>query len=168
MNLLTKKRFNNIKREFISGDYDLQTIRWLVAEIRNTIWDIDKEEFEKLINIPISILKQDVCIEDYELWQKENKNYLLKNLSNFKEKYFLDLKAKIYQEKYSIKDMLETLEYINENFNELKEKYHGEIEIPLRNIEIVFKNLKLLKEEELILNKELFVQRIEYILREVS
>ena len=124
--------------------------------------------FIELINIPITILKQDACIEEYELWEKENKDYILKNLSHFEEKYFLDLKAKIYSEKYSINDMIETLEYINENFNELKEKYHGGIEIPLRNIEIVFKNLKLLKEDEFISNKKLFIQPIEDILNEVS
>ena len=166
MHISTKKRFNKIGDKFINNNYDLSTIRWVISEVRNTIWDMNQSEFEKLISIPRSILKENVYIKDYEIWQKKNKKYLLENLSDFKEEYFIELKGKIYSDKYSVSDMIETIDYITDNFNDLQEKYNGNMEMLLRNIELGFRNLKLSDEEQLILNRELFSKNIEKAVNE--
>ncbi|NFH91695.1 hypothetical protein FDA33_16155 [Clostridium botulinum] len=166
MHISTKKRFNKIGDKFIKNDYDLSTIRWVISEVRNTIWDMNQTEFKKLISIPRSILKEDAYIKDYERWQKENKGYLLSNLSDFKEEYFIELKGKIYSDKYSINDMLETIDYIVDNFDELQEKHNSKMEMPLRNIELGFRNLDISNKKVLISNRELFSKNIENAVNE--
>ncbi|NFG61386.1 MULTISPECIES: hypothetical protein [unclassified Clostridium] len=166
MHISTKKRFNKIGDKFTKSDYDLSTIRWVISEVRNTIWDMNQAEFKKLISIPRSILKEDVYIKDYEVWQKENKDYLLENLSDFKEEYFIELKGKIYSEKYSVRDMLETIDYMIDNFDDLQENHSGNMEMLLRNIELGFRKLKLSNEKEIISNRELFSKYIENVVNE--
>lgn len=161
MHISTKKRFNKIGDKFIKIDYDLSTIRWVISEVRNTIWDMNQTEFKKLISIPSSMLKEDAYIKDYEMWQKENKGYLLSNLSDFKEKYFIELKEKIYSDKYSINDMLETIDYMVDNFDNLQENHSGKMEMPLRNIELGFRNLDISNKKALTSKGELFSKYIE-------
>ncbi|AOR23540.1 hypothetical protein [Clostridium taeniosporum] len=166
MHISTKKRFNKIGDKFIKSDYDLSTIRWIINEVRNTIWDMNKMDFEKLMGIPRSILEEDVYIKDIKSWQKENKSYLLENLSDFKEEYFIKLKEKIYSEKYSVNDMLETIDYITDNFDDLQERYSGNVEMLLRNIEFGFRNLNFSDKEKVVLNGEIFSKSIESVVNE--
>ncbi|WP_252244378.1 MULTISPECIES: hypothetical protein [unclassified Clostridium] len=161
MHISTKKRFNKIGDKFIKINYDLSTIRWVISEVRNTIWDMNQTEFKKLISIPSSILKEDAYIKDYEMWQKENKGYLLSNLNDFKEKYFIELREKIYSDKYSINDMLETIDYMVDNFDNLQENHSGKMEMPLRNIELGFRNLDISDKKALTSKGELFSKYIE-------
>lgn len=166
MHASTKKRFNKISDRFIKTNYDLSTIRWIINETRNILWDINKEEFSEIMKIPKKILKDHGYIENYEMWQKENKSYLLKNLSVFDEEYFMKLKEKINLETYSTEDMIKTIDYIVENFNILKEKYSGNLESALRNIEFAFRNFKISNKEDLIASKEFFYKSMKLILDE--
>ncbi|WP_315080108.1 hypothetical protein [uncultured Clostridium sp.] len=166
MHISTKKRFNKIGDKFIKSDYDLSTIRWVISEVRNTIWDMNQREFKKLIGIPRNILKEEVYIKDYEIWQKENKGYLLANLRDFKDKYFIELKGKIYSDKYSINDMIETIDYMVDNFDDLQEKHSGKMEMLLRNVELGFRNLEISNQKGLISNRELFSKYIENAVNE--
>lgn len=163
----TKKRFNKISDRFIKSNCDLSTIRWMINEARNILWDINEKEFGEIMNIPKKILKDHGHIENYELWKSENKSYLLENLKIFDEEFFIQLKEKINLETYSIEDMVETIEYIVKNFNCLKEKYSGNLEAALRNIEFAFRSLKVFDKEKLILSKEIFYKSMKLVENEV-
>lgn len=160
MNLETKKTFNTIRKDFIKGDYSLDTLELMVEEIRESICELNKNEFKELISIPLSVLKQGVYITNYKEWQKENSQYFIGNLYKFDEKFFLNLKNKIYDLDYHIEDMIDTVDYISQNFNELILKYGRAVEIPLRNVEVTFRDIILIDKKQFMNNGDLFAKTI--------
>lgn len=158
----SKRRFNTIRKDFLSGDYNIETIEWLVDEIRDMISDLSKEEFSLLIEIPRSVLYSDMEIfsKDYPKWQKEHRRYFLGNVECFKEKFFVDLTKKILNEEYYITDMIKTIDYIKDNFNEMRNVHGRAMEIPLRNVEVTIRDARLINEKNLMANGDLFADII--------
>lgn len=162
MNFDSKRRFNTIKKDFLKGDYNIDTISCFVSQIRDMIAGLTKEEFSLLIEIPRSVLYTDMDIfyKDYPNWQNENAEYFLGNVECFKESFFVDLSKKISKKDYYIDDMIGIIDYIKEDFNNMK-KAHGRImEIPLRNVEITLRKATLIGEKNLMANGDLFADII--------
>jgi hypothetical protein len=163
MDLNCKKRFNTIRKKFISGDYDKDTIIWMVDEIRDMICSISSKEFCELIEIPRSVLQQDLDIymKDYPKWQKENKNYFYGNIEGFKEDFFIDLSNNVREGNFYIEDMIKTIDYMKSNFDVFVKKHGRGSEIPLRNVESTIRDAKVVNYENLMQNGDIFARVID-------
>lgn len=162
MNFDSKRRFNTIKKDFLKGDYNIETISYFIAEIRDMISDLTKEEFSLLIEIPRSVLYTDMDIydKDYPKWQSENAEYFLGNVECFKESFFVDLSKKISRKDYYITDIIGIIDYIREDFNTMRKAHGRAMEIPLRNVEITLRKATLIGEKNLMANGDLFADII--------
>lgn len=162
MNFDCKRRFNTIRKDFMSENYNIDTISWLVCEIRDMIAGLTKEEFSHLIEIPRSVLYTDMDIftKDYPTWQKENSRYFFGNVECFNEKFFVDLTKKFLKEEYYITDIVKIIDYVRDNFDEMKKAHGRGMEIPLRNVEVTLRDATLINEKNFMANGDLFASAI--------
>lgn len=158
----SKRRFNTIRKDFLKGAYNIQTIEWVVDEIRDMITDLSKEEFSLLIEIPRSVLYTDmeVLSKDYPTWQKEHSRYFVGNVECFKEQFFVELTEKFSKKEYWINDIINIIDYTRDNFDELKKNHGRGIEVPLRNVEVTIRSATLINEKNLMANGDLFADII--------
>lgn len=136
--------FNEYSKKFKRGDYNLETIESLVNDIRFSIPELTKEEVILLLDIPISVLKHDVDIEDLKNWQKQNSEYFSGNMCLENEAFVKKLQKKFGNGDFYIEDIIEIAAFVKDNYEKLVKKYETGIEIILRNVEVTFRDVKLI------------------------
>lgn len=148
MNDLTKRRFQKISNKFKIGDFNLNTIAIIIDDIRFSVGELNSDEVKLLLEIPISVLKLDVDLNDESQWSKENMDYFAGNLC-IEDEFVMDLRKKVLEGHYGINDMLRSLEYVKDNYNSLINRHGRSIELILRNPEVTLReDCKLLKGKE--------------------
>ena len=167
MKIEEKKIFNVYKKKFLSSEYDLNTIVCLIDDIRHSIRKLNYREFRKLIEIPISVAKQDIDYKDSKLWVEEyepsHREYFRGNIYPLKEyEFFNQIYKKSENEMFHIEDFIEIAEYIKDNFDKLSKSEIGlHIECPLRNLEVAIEECKVINKESFNLNGDIFAKYID-------
>ena len=162
MNSLTlKRRFSKISNKFKKGNFDLNTVAGIIDEIRFSIGELTSDEVELLLEIPISVLKLNVDLNDKSTWYQENLDYFAGNLC-IEDDFVMDLRKKVLEGKCGIDDMWDSLEYVKNNYNKLRTRHGRNIELILRNPEVTIReDCKIINEDEFRNNGELFAQYVE-------
>ena len=159
--LTLKRRFLKINNQFRTGNFNLSTIAAIIDEIRFSIGQLTCEEVKLLLEIPINVLKLDVCLTNETLWRQENMDYFAGNLC-LEDEFVMHLRKKILEGKCDINDMLISLEYVKNNYNKLLNRHGRNIELILRNPEVTLsEDCKIVNEDEFGNNGELFAQYVD-------
>ncbi|MBU3112110.1 hypothetical protein [Clostridium lacusfryxellense] len=146
--LTLKKRFLKISNKFKTGDFNLSTVATIIDEIRFSMGELTSDEVELLLEIPISVLKLDVDLNDKSIWCQENLDYFSGNLC-IEDDFVMDLRKKVLDGKCEINDMMGSLEYVKNNYNKLRTRHGRNIELILRNPEVTIReDCKLINEDE--------------------
>lgn len=162
MNSLTlKRRFLKISNKFRTGSFNLGAVSGIIDEIRFSIGELTSDEVELLLEIPISVLKLDVDLNDEDIWCEENIDYFAGNLC-IEDEFVMDLRKRVLEGQCSINDMWGSLEYVKNNYNKLRNRHGRNIELILRNPEITIReDCKIVNEEEFRNSGELFAQYVD-------
>lgn len=166
MKIEEKKTFN-VYKKILSGKYNLNTIVCLIYDIRNSIKKLSYREFRKLIEIPISVARQDIDYKDSDQWIKEyetsHRSYFRGNIYPLKEyEFFNEVYEKSETEIFHIEDFIEIAEYIKVNFDKLFTSEIGPyIECPLRNLEVSMSECKVRDNDSFNLNGDIFEKYID-------
>lgn len=135
-----KRTFNPLSKNFKQDSFDLGTVARLVEEIRDVIPNLTKNEFELLMDIPLSVLKMDVDLKNEKTWAKENSEYFCGCISLLNDdSYFNCLKLKFEKSEFELKDIYKLAEYIRNNYEELIKKYGRRLEPALRIIDVTIR-----------------------------
>ena len=150
MNKLSlRNRFLKVGNKFRTGDFNLITVATIIDEIRYSVGELTSNEVRVLLEIPISVLKDDVSLKNEVLWCRENKDYFAGNLC-IEDDFGMDLRKKVLECSCDISDMLQSLEYVKDNYNRLINRHGRNIELILRNPEVT------LREDCIIVNEDKF------------
>lgn len=137
----TKRLFYDIAQKFKDNEYSISTVSEIITTLRENKDEITDLEAEKLLEIPINILKNDVDIQDEKNWANDNASYFGSNVtwvdSNFQEKW----KNKFYSKNFQLSDVIELTEIVKNNFK----KYRDASEFLLRNAEVTLRDDVVLK-----------------------
>ncbi|HEY8804808.1 MAG TPA: hypothetical protein VIM42_06830 [Clostridium sp.] len=162
MNELTlKRRFLKISNKFRTGDFNLSTIAMIIDEIRFSVGELTSDEVKLLLEIPMSVLKHDVDLNDESHWSKENMDYFGGNLC-IEDEFVMDLRKKVLKGHCGFNDMWSSLEYVKNNYNKLITKHGRNIELILRNPEVTIReDCKIVNEDEFRNSGEIFAQYVD-------
>lgn len=150
MNKLSlKNRFLKAGNKFRTDDFNLVTIASIIDEIRYSVGELTTDEVRLLLEIPISVLKDDVDLRDEPLWYQENMEYFAGNLC-IEDDFGMELRKKVLDGNCNINDMLRSLEYVKDNYNSLINRHGRNVELILRNPEVA------LREDCIIVNGDKF------------
>ena len=159
--LTLKRRFLKINNQFRTGNFDLGTIASIIDEIRFSIGDLTCDEVKLLLEIPISVLKLDVVLNNESLWCQDNMDYFAGNLC-IEDDFVMHLRKKILEGQCDINDMCCSLEYVKNNYNKLIHRHGRNIELILRNPEVtISEDCKIVNEDEFRSNGELFAKYVD-------
>lgn len=167
MRIEEKKVFNVYKKKFLSGEYDLNTIVCLLADIRHSMTRLNHREFRKLIEIPVSVAMQDVMYNDDKFWIEEfepnHRSYFKGNLYPLREyEVFSEIYNMDDELPFHIEDFVCIAEHIKENFDKLsKSKLATLLECPLRNLEVCIGECRIFNKDNFYMNGDIFAKYIE-------
>lgn len=122
MDLDAKRDFNEYANKFRDGNLSIKTVSNFLYFIQRHFTELEQYEFNKLIEIVISIAKNDIIIRDKYEWENERNNEIYKNIA-FALKDNDEFFYKYYElDTYELYHFIEILEYLKENFETLMQK----------------------------------------------
>ena len=160
-NLNLQRVFNEYSKKFKSDDFNLGTIEKLVDDIRFSIPELTKDELNLLLEIPIDVLKHDVDLIDLKNWQKENSEYFSGNMYLKDDEFISNLNVKFSSGDFYLEDIIEIAVYVKDNYEKLTEKYGSSLEIILRNVEVTFRDVKLINVDNFNASGNIFAKHID-------
>ncbi len=153
MNIDLQRTFNEYSKIFISGEYDVNTISSLLDDIKYGIPELTSEEFNLLMQVPLSVLRSDLWISDINKlnqWQGKIGDYFAGNMYCIKKEDFaIDLIKKFKDRDFDLKDIVGLAEFVMENYDSLSQKYPDHLKYVLSNVEVTInhEDVSLLKEK---------------------
>lgn len=92
------RTFNEISKTFLSGNYTLRTLSELLVAIRGNRYELTSEQINKLMEIPISVLANDVELRNKQDF-KEFGHYFSGNITVRSDKYLSTLSGKFLKKR---------------------------------------------------------------------
>ncbi len=135
-NMMMRRDFHLISEEFKTENFTLQTVSRLIEQIRLYKNNLTKEQAVLLLEIPISILENDVEIMGSGRWSKTNGHYFSGNITWVNSDYFTKLKEKFASCKFGLEDIIDLARQVRDNFEELS----SASDFLLRNVEVTLRD----------------------------
>ncbi|MBC9783531.1 hypothetical protein H1S01_03265 [Heliobacterium chlorum] len=135
MELNMLREFNLVSEQFERGQYNLGIISSLIVKIRRFNKSLTPEQAQILLEIPKNVLQNDVTLKDDEgKWARTNAGYFSGNMTQTKDPFIREMKAKFSSGNYELADIARLTEYTQKNFKKL------EVEFILRNPEVTLRD----------------------------
>jgi hypothetical protein len=131
-------RSETIKINFNNNEFDLQTISHLIALIRSNKFILTKEQIQKLLEIPIDLLENDVALNSISEFENFG-GYFSGNIRLNNDDSFLKFKKVFENHKHTLEDISEFIQLIHERIM-IDKNLLFEIEFLLRNPEVVIRD----------------------------
>lgn len=149
--------FYEISQSFSEGNYDLLTISGIISKIRSYAAILSPEEARILLDIPISILENDVELINPNKWAEKNSGYFAGNITWVDSNYFNQLKTKFAYGSFDLNDIVDLVKKVRDDYLNL----YLASEFLLRNVEVTFRDdVKLVDVARFHKNGNLFAEQI--------